>query len=127
MIILQKKAKEHNPKWSEIPDHPYQILIIGDSGSGKTNAFLNMINHEPDIDKVYLYAKNPFEAKFQLLINERENTGLKYLNDPKAFIEYSNDMDDIYKNIEEYSLNKKPKILMIFDDMISDMLSNKKT
>ena len=86
-----------------------------------------MINHEPDIDKVYLYAKNPFEAKFQLLINERENTGLKYLNDPKAFIEYSNDMDDIYKNIEEYSLNKKPKILMIFDDMISDMLSNKKT
>ena len=64
-----------------------------------------MINHEPDIDKVYLYAKNPFEAKFQLLINERENTGLKYLNDPKAFIEYSNDMDDIYKNIEEYNLD----------------------
>ena len=86
-----------------------------------------MINHEPDIDKVYLYAKNPFEAKFQLLINERENTVLKYLNDPKAFIEYSNDMDDIYKNIEEYNLNKKPKILMVFDDMISDMLSNKKT
>ena len=85
-----------------------------------------MINHETDIDKVYLYAKNPFEAKFQLLINERENTVLKYLNDPKAFIEYSNDMDDIYKNIEEYNLNKKPKILMVFDDMISDMLSNKK-
>ena len=127
MIILQKKTKEHNPKWPEIPDHPYQILIIGDSGSGKTNALLNMINHEPDIDKVYLYAKNPFEAKFQLLINERENTVLKYLNDPKAFIEYSNDMDDIYKNIEEYNLNKKPKILMVFDDMISDMLSNKKT
>ena len=127
MIILQKKTKEHNPKWPEIPDHPYQILIICDSGSGKTNALLNMINHEPDIDKVYLYAKNPFEAKFQLLINERENTGLKYLNDPKAFIEYSNDMDDIYKNIEEYNLNKKPKILMVFDDMISDMLSNKKT
>ena len=61
-----------------------------------------------------------------MLINKRESTGLKYLNDPKAFIEYSNDMDDIYENIEEYNPNKKQKILIAFGDMIADMLSNKK-
>ena len=61
-----------------------------------------------------------------MLINKRESTGLKYLNDSKAFIEYSNDMDDIYKNIEECNPNKKQKILIVFDDMIADMLSNKK-
>ena len=60
---------------------------------------LNLINHGPDIDKVYLYAKDPYEVKYQLLIKKREITGLKYLNDSKAFIECSNDMDDIYKNI----------------------------
>ena len=75
-----------------------------------------MINYEPDIDKIYLYAKGPYEAKYQLLINKRESTGLKYLNDSKAFIEYSfywilillNDMDDIYKNIEEYNQKNSP-------------------
>ena len=62
---------------------------------------LNLINDKPDIDKIYLYAKDPYEAKYQLLINKRENTGLKYFNDSKAFLQYSNDMDDIYENIEE--------------------------
>ena len=92
----------------------------------KTNALLNLINHEPDIDKIYLYAKDPFIAKYQFLIDKRESTGLKYLNDSKAFIKYSNDIDDIYKNIEEYNPNKNRKILILFDDMIPDMLSNKK-
>ena len=87
---------------------------------------LNLINHEPDIDKIYLYAKDPYEAKYQLFINKSESTGLKYLNDLKAFIEYSNDMDDIYENIEEYNPNKKRKVLIVFDDMIGDTLSNKK-
>ena len=87
---------------------------------------LNLTNHEPDIDKIYLYAKYPYEAKYQILINKRQSTGLKYLNGLKAFIEYSNDMDDIYKNIDEYNPNKKRKILFVFDDMIADMLSNKK-
>ena len=107
--ITKEDIKEHNPNWPEIPDHPYRILIVGGSGSGKTNALLNLINHEPDIDKIYLYAKDPYEAKYQLLINKRGNTGLKHLNDSKAFIEYSNDMDDVYKNIEEYNLTKKCK------------------
>ena len=101
-------------------------MIIGGSGSGKTNALLNLINHEPDIDKIYLYAKDPYEAKYQFLINKRESTGLKHLNDSKAFIKYSNDMDDIYKNIEEYNPNKKRKILIVFNYVIADMPSNKK-
>ena len=87
---------------------------------------LNLINHEPDIDKLFLYAKDLYEAKYQFLINKRESIGLSYLNDTKNFIEYSNDMDDIYKNIEEYNPNKKRKILIVLDDMIADMLSNKK-
>ena len=87
---------------------------------------LNLINHELDIDKIYLYDKYPYEAKYQILINKRQSTGLKYLNGLKAFTEYSNDMDDIYKNIEEYNPNKKRKILFVFDDMITDMLSNEK-
>ena len=74
---------------------------------------------------MFLYAKDPYEAKYQLLINKRENTGLKHLNDFKAFIEYSNDMGDIHQIIEEYNPYKKCKILIVFDDMIADMLSNK--
>ena len=75
---------------------------------------------------MYLYAKNLYQAKYQFLINKRESTGLKHLNDSKAYIECSNNMDDIYKNIEEYNRNKKRKITIVFDDIIADMLSNKK-
>ena len=82
----------HNSKWPCIPDHPYRILIIGGSGSGKTNALLNLINNQPDIDKIYLYVKDLYEKTYQFLIYKRESTGLKHFNDPKAFIEYSNDM-----------------------------------
>ena len=117
--------KEHNLNWPEIPDDPYRILIIGSSGSGKTNSLFNLKNQQPDIDKIYLYAKGPYKAKYQLLINKRKST-LKYLNDSIAFIEYSDDMDNIYKNIGEYNPNIKRKILIVFDDMIADMLSNKK-
>ena len=116
----------HNPNWPYIPDHPYRILIIGGSGSGKTNALLNLINNQPDIDKIYLYAKDPYEDKYQYLINKRESVGLKHFNDPKAFIEYSNDMHDVYKNIDNYNPDKENKILIVFDDMIADMIHNKK-
>ena len=124
--ITKEDIKEHNKNWSKIPDHPYRILIVQGSGSGKTNAVLSLINNEPNIDKTFLYAKDPYELKYQLLINKRETTGLKYLNDSKAFIEYSNDIKDIHKNIEECNSNKTRKILIVFDDMIDDMLSNKK-
>ena len=96
----------NNSKWPYIPDHPYRILIIGGSGSRKTNVLLNLINNQPDIDKMYLYAKDRYEAKYQFLINKRESTELKHFNDPKVFIEYSNDMQDAYKNIEEYNIDK---------------------
>ena len=85
----------HNLKWPYIPDHPYRILIEGDSGSEKANALLNLIIDQPDIDKIYLYAKDTYEAKYQYLINKHEKVGLNHFNDPKAFMEYSNDMQDV--------------------------------
>ena len=117
---------EHNLKWPYIPDHLYRILIIGGSGSGKTNALINLINNQRDIDKIYSYAKDPYEAKYQFLINKTESTGLKHFNDPKGFIEYSNDMQDVCKNIDEYNPGKKRIILTVFDDIIADMINNKK-
>ena len=86
--ITKEDIKEHNPNWPEIPDHPCRIIIVGDSGSVKSNALLNLINHEPDSDKIYLYPKDPYEPEYEFLINKRESTGLKYFNDSKAFIEY---------------------------------------
>ena len=130
MINFDDYANENktkrNLKWLYIQDHPQRILIIGGSGSGKTNALLSLINNQPDIDKIYLYAKDPYESKYQFLINKRESTGLKHFNDPKAFIEYSNDMHDVYKNIDDYNPDKENKILIVFDDMIADMIHNKK-
>ena len=115
---------EHNSKWPYIPDHPYRILIIGGSGSGKTNALLNLINNQPDIDNIYLYARYPYETKYQYLINKREKVGLNHFDDTKAFMEYSNDMQDVYKNIEDYNPIKKRKILIVFDDMINNKKLN---
>ena len=96
------------------------------NASGKTNALLNLTNNQPDIDEIYLYAKDPYEAKYKLLNNKRENTGLKHFNNPKAFVEYSDNMQDVYKNIEGYNIGKKLEILIVFDDMIADMINNKK-
>ena len=73
-----------------------------------------------------MYAKDPYEAKYQFLINKRESIGLKHINDPIAFVEYSNDMQDVYKNIEEYNTDKEHKILTVFDGIIADMINNKK-
>ena len=92
----------------------------------KKNSLFNLINHQPDIDKIYLYAKDPYEAKYQFLINKTETAGLNHFNDSKAFIDYSNNIVDVYKNIEDYNPNKKRKILIVFDGMIVDMLSDKK-
>ena len=101
----ENKTK-HNKNWPYIPDNPYRILIIGGSGSGKINLLLNLIENQPDIDKIYLYAKDPYEAKYQYLINKREGVAIDHFNDPKAFIEYSNDMHYVYKNTDEYNLDK---------------------
>ena len=74
------------------------MLIIGGSGSRKINSLFNSTSHQPDIVKIYLYAKDPYKVEYQLLINKQESIGLNCFNDSKAFIEYSNDMDAVYKN-----------------------------
>ena len=117
---------EHNSKWPYIPDHPYRTFVVGGSGSGKTNALLNLINNQPDIDKIYLYAKDPYESKCQYLINKHEKVRLDHFDDHKAFIEYSNDMQDVHKNINDSNPRKKRKVLIVFDDMIDDMINSKK-
>ena len=87
---------------------------------------MNLIEDQADINKIYLHAKDPYEAKYQYLINKIERVGINHFNDPKVFIEYSNDMRDVYKNVNYYNLDKENKILMVFDDMITDMINNKK-
>ena len=101
----------------------YRKLIIGPSGSGKTNYLLNSIKKDSNIiDKIYLYAKDLEEHKYQFLIEKREKTGIKNLNDPTAFTEHSLTMDDIFKNIEDYNKNRKRKVLIVFD-MFSHVMS----
>ena len=87
---------------------------------------MDLIENQPDTDKINLYAKDPYEAKYQYLINKRESVGINHFNDPKAFIEYSNDMQDVYNNIDYYNLDKENKILIVFDDMIADMINNRR-
>ena len=106
--ITNENNKEHNEKWPYIPDHPYRILIIGGSGSGKTNALLNLIKEQDDIDKIFLYAKYLSEPKYEFLIKKREDVVIKY-----------------YQNIDEYNPSRKRKILIVFDDMIADIMANK--
>ena len=97
----------------------YRILIVDGSGSEKPNALLNLINNRPDIDKISV-------AKYQYLINKRQQVELNHYDNPKAFMEYSNDMQVVYKNIEDYNSRENRKVLIVFDDMIVDMTNNKK-
>ena len=101
-------------------------MLIGGSGSGKTNALLNLINEQDDIDKIYLYAKDFSEPKYECLIKKRENAGIKHLNYPNALIECSNTMDGVFKNINYCHPSRKRNILIVFDDMIADIMTNKK-
>ena len=124
--IVNENKNKHNKNWPYIPDHPFRILIIGGSGSGKTNVLLNLIENQPDSHKIYLYAKDPYECKYQYLIIKREGAGINHFKDLKAFIEYSDDMRNVYKNVNHYSPDKENKILIVFDDMIAHMIQNKK-
>ena len=106
----------------------YRMLITEPSGSGKTNALLNLIQKQDNdnlFDKIYLYAKDLSEPKYQFLIKKREDAGIKNLDDPSAFINYSNTMDDVYNNIDDSNPKRKRKNLIVFDDTIADIMTNK--
>ena len=103
-------------------------MIIEPTGSSKTNYLLNSIQKDNNtIDKIYLYAKDLEEPKYRFLINKREQAGINFNIDPTAFIEYSNSMDDIFSEIKDYNKKRKRKILIIFDDMIYHVMSDKKS
>ena len=104
------------------------MLIIGGTGSGKTNALLNLIKEQDrdnPIDKVYLDAKDLNERKYQFLIKKSEYSQIKHLHDPKVFIEYSVYMDDVYNNISDYNPTRNRNIFLVFDDMIAGIRTNK--
>ena len=117
--IISNKNENKNNNW------PFRMLIIGPSGSGKTNVLLHLINNLHPIDKIYLSAKDIHEPKCEYLMNKREQAGIKNLDDPKAFIEYSDDMDDVLDDINNYNKNRDRKVLIVFDDMIADIEYNK--
>ena len=117
--IVSNKNENKDNNW------PFRMLIIGPSGSGKTNILLHLINNLHPIDKIYLYAKDGHEPKYEYLINKRERTGIKNLNDSHAFIEYSDDMNDVLDDINDYNKDRDKKVLIVFDDMIADIEYNK--
>ena len=123
--IANENNKEHNEKWTYIPDDHYRILIIGGSESGKTNTLLNLRSQQDNIDKIYLYVKDLSEPKYDdFLIKNREDAGIKHLNDLNTFIECSNTMDQVYENIDDDNPTIK-KNLVVFDDIISDIMNFK--
>ena len=122
--ITKENNNKHNKKWPHIPDHLYRILIIG--GSQETNTLLNLIKEQDDIDKIYLDAKDFNESKYEFLIKKLEDVGAKHLNDSNAFIECSDTMDDIFENIDDYNPNRQRKTPIVSNDMIADIMTNKK-
>ena len=108
--ITNENNKKHNEKWPYIPDHRYRIMMIGSSGSRKTNTLLNLINKQNDIEKIYLYARYLNKPKYKILIKKRKDAGIKHLNNPNALIECSNTMDGIYDNINDYNSSRKKNL-----------------
>ena len=126
MLNLDNTVSNEKKSSSENDDWPFGILIIGPSGSGKTNTLLHLIDKFHPIDKIYLYAKDTDEDKYPYLINKREQAGIKKLNNPHAFIEYSSDKNDVLEDINNYNKKRYKKVLIMFDDMIADIMRSKK-
>ena len=124
--IKNENNKEHNKNGHIFQIIRTEIFIIGSSGSGKTNALLNLVRPQGDIDKMYVYAKDLSEPKYEVLIKKREDARKKHLSDLITFIECSNTMGDVYKNIDDYNPNRQRKILIVFEYIISDIMTNKK-
>ena len=123
--ITNEINKEYNEKWPYIPDRPSRISIIGGSRrTRRTNAMPNLIKEQDDFDNIYLYTKYLSEPKYQFLIEKRENVGIRHLNNSNSFTECSNNMDDVYEDINEYNPTRKRKILFAFDNMITEIMSN---
>ena len=125
MLNLDNIVSNKNTSFSEDNDWPFRMLTIGPSGSGKTNTLLHLINNLHPIGEIYLYAKDMHKPKYEYLINKREQAGIKNLNDPNAFTEYSDDMSDVLDDINNYNKNIDKKVLIVFDDMIADIEYNK--
>ena len=126
MLNLDDIVSNTKTSSSESNIWPFRMLTIGPSGSDKTNTLLHLINNFHPIDKIYLYAKGTDEKKYQYLMNKKEQAGIKNLNDPHAFIEYSNDMNDILDDINNYNKNRDKTVLIIFDGMIADIMRSEK-
>ena len=125
MLNLDNIVSNKNMSSSEDNYWPFRMLMIGPSGSSKTNTLLHLINDLHPIGKIYLYAKDLHEPNYEYLINKREQVGIKNLNDPHAFIEYSDDTNDVPDDINNYNKNRDKKVLIVFDDMIADIECNK--
>ena len=119
IVSNKKKSSLEQNNW------PFRMLIIGPSGPSKTNTLLHLMNNFHPIDKIYLYAKDLHEPKYEYLINKREQVGIKNLNDPHAFIEYPDDMNDVLDDINNYNKNRDKKVVIVFDDIIADIEYNK--
>ena len=112
----------HSPSWLYIPDHPYRVLIIVGTGSGKINVLLNLIKHQQhDTDKIYWYFKDPFESKYQVLVNGKEKVRIEHGKNPKSYIDYSQTIDDAYERLEGYNPTNRRKALIVFDFIIADI------
>ena len=127
MFNLDNIVNNKNTSSLEDNNWPFRTLIIGPSGSGKTNTLLHLINNLHPIDKIYLYTKDIREPKYEYLINKREQAGIKNLNDLHAFIEYSDDMNNVLDDINNYNKNRDKRVLIVFDDMVADIEYNKKS
>ena len=119
IVSNKKKSSLEQNNW------PFRMLIIGPSGPSKTNTLLHLMNNFHPIDKIYLYAKDLHEPKYEYLINKREQVGIKNLNDPHAFKEYPDYMNDVLDDINNYNKNRDKKVVIVFDDIIADIEYNK--